>query len=55
MSLSGKSIFHVHGSKAYITIPSRIRDDSKFPFENGQKIQVEIIGDMLLIRKQQKR
>ena len=50
MALQGKgSIYqHVKG-KMYVYIPAAVRDDSQFPFKPGDKVNVSIKDDKLLI------
>ncbi len=52
MALTGKgSIYqHVKG-KMYVYIPASVRDDSQFPFKPGDKVNVSIDNDKLIIKK----
>ena len=53
MALQGKgSIYqHVKG-KMYVYIPSAVRDDSQFPFKPGEKVNVNIDGNKLIVEKE---
>jgi len=45
---------HVYDSKSSITISSKVKDDSAFPFVDKEELEVEISQGQLIIRKKQK-
>jgi len=53
--LKGEGKFSVYGSKAVISVPSIVWKDSQYPFKRGEKVEVEIVGEELRIRKIKKR
>jgi len=54
MALQGKgSIYqHVKG-KMYVYIPASVRDDSQFPFKPGEKVNVSIKGEKIIVEKEE--
>ena len=53
MALQGKGTIYRHvKGKMYVYIPASVRDDSQFPFKEGEKVMVSIDGDRLLIEKE---
>jgi len=53
--LKGSAILHIYGSKAAITISSQVWRDSQFPFNDNEKLDVEINNNDLVISKSGKR
>jgi hypothetical protein len=52
MVLKGKGTIYQHvKGKMYVYIPASVRDDSQFPFEPGEKVQVSIHGNKLIVEK----
>ena len=52
--MEGNAVMHVYSSKASITVSSIVWRDSVFPFKDKQKLEVEIKGKELIIRRQDK-
>ena len=52
----GKSKIFRHGkaNTKYASIPSKVATDSSFPFKNGERVIVEIVGDTLVFRRAEK-
>ena len=52
MALQGKGTIYRHvKGKMYVYIPASVRDDSQFPFKEGEKVMVTIKDKGLLIDK----
>ena len=52
MALQGKGTIYRHvKGKMYVYIPASVRDDSQFPFEAGEKVNVSIQGKKLVVEK----
>ena len=52
MALQGKGTIYRHvKGKMYVYIPAAVRDDSQFPFEVGEKVNVSIQGKKLVVEK----
>ncbi len=53
MSLEGESkLFkHTKAKTFYLTIPSRLADDSNFPFKEGELVHIKIKDNKLVIEK----
>ena len=53
MVLKGKGTIYQHvKGKMYVYIPALVRDDSQFPFKEGEKVIVSIKGKTLIIDKE---
>ena len=53
MALQGKGTIYRHvKGKMYVYIPAAVRDDSQFPFKEGEKVNVSIKGKGLVIEKE---
>ncbi len=53
MALQGKGTIYQHvKGKMYVYIPSVVRDDSQFPFNRGEKVNVSIHGNRLIVEKE---
>ena len=46
-----KSSILKYGNKVYVYIPLLISADSAFPFKKGDKVNVKIVDDSLLVEK----
>lgn len=42
---------HASGKTLYITIPSKVATDSRFPFREGMKIRIRIVQGFLVIER----
>jgi len=52
MALKGKGTIYQHvKGKMYVYIPANVRDDSQFPFKPGEKVNVCIKGNALIVEK----
>jgi hypothetical protein len=52
MALQGKGTIYQHvKGKMYVYIPANIRDDSQFPFKPGEKVNVRIEKNKLIVEK----
>jgi len=47
----GKSSVLKYGNKMFIYIPLLVSSDSAFPFKKGEKVNVKIVDDSLLVEK----
>ena len=45
---------HPNADTLYITIPAKVATDSTFPFKPGDKVQIEIVSRVCIIRKKRK-
>jgi hypothetical protein len=53
MALQGKGTIYRHvKGKMYVYVPASVRDDSQFPFKEGEKVIVSIKGSGLVIDKE---
>lgn len=51
MALSGKGrIIHPSKGKLIIYVPSKVHNDSAFPFKSKQDVQITIEGNTLIVR-----
>jgi hypothetical protein len=46
---------HTKGKTLYLSIPSKMAQDSTFPFEAGEKVNISIAEGFLLIEKVRKK
>lgn len=50
MALQGKGTIYRHvKGKMYVYIPAAVRDDSQFPFKEGEKVTVSIKGKSIIV------
>jgi hypothetical protein len=53
MALQGKGTIYRHvKGKMFVYIPASVRDDSQFPFKEGEKVIVSIKDKSILIDKE---
>ena len=53
MVLQGKGTIYRHvKGKMYVYVPASVRDDSQFPFKPGEKVDVSIKGNKLIVEKE---
>lgn len=53
MVLKGKGTIYRHvKGKMYVYVPASVRDDSQFPFKPGEKVDVSIKGNKLIVEKE---
>lgn len=52
MSLKGEGAIYEHAKgRIVIYVPAKVRSDSAFPFEVGEKVNVRIDGKKLIVEK----
>ncbi|MDD8019459.1 MAG: hypothetical protein PHP42_13885 [Bacteroidota bacterium] len=52
MSLEGEGAIYEHAKgRVVVYIPAKVRSDSAFPFEIGQKVKIRIDGKKLVVEK----
>ncbi len=51
--LKGRAVYVVSGSKRVINIPSLVHSDSQFPFRKGDRLEIEIRDNLLIIKREQ--
>jgi hypothetical protein len=55
MALQGKGTIYRHvKGKMYVYIPASVRDDSQFPFEVGEKVNIRIDNNRIIVEKNKK-
>jgi len=53
MALQGKGTIYRHvKGKMYVYVPASVRDDSQFPFKEGEKVIVSIRDKGLVIERE---
>ena len=51
MPLRWIGAFRRYRSKAYVSIPSKLWQDSAFPFKEGDEVELTVDKDKLVVRK----
>lgn len=51
MALKGDTKITENSGTDYILIPKPLRSDSQFPFQDDDLLEMEVIGDKIIIRK----
>jgi hypothetical protein len=52
MSLEGEGAIYEHAKgRIVVYIPAKVRSDSAFPFEIGEKVNIRIDGKKLIVEK----